>query len=49
VVHSLGGEAVLFRGRWDLVGRLRAGLELNRGFTDDVFNLSAGLGVRVGL
>jgi hypothetical protein len=49
VVHSLGGEAVLFRGRFDAVARLRGSLELNRYFAGDAFNLTAGLGVRVGL
>ena len=48
-LHSLGGEAVLFRGRFDAVARLRGSLELNRHFVDDAFNLTAGLGVRVGL
>lgn len=49
VVHSLGGEAVWFRGRMDLVAAMRGSLELNRHFADDVFNLHASLGVRVGL
>lgn len=49
VVHSLGGEAVLFRARFDAVARLRGSLELNRHFRDDAFNLTAGLGLRVGL
>ena len=49
VLHSLGGEAVLFRGRFDAVARLRGSLELNRHFAGDAFNLTAGLGVRVGL
>lgn len=49
VIHSLGGEVVWFRGRVDLVGRLRGSLELNRHFQDDVFNLHASFGVRVGV
>ncbi|HEX6373477.1 MAG TPA: capsule assembly Wzi family protein [Longimicrobium sp.] len=49
VIHSLGGEAVWFRGRMDLVARLRGSLELNRHFEDNAFNLHASLGVRVGL
>ncbi|HEU4882877.1 MAG TPA: capsule assembly Wzi family protein [Longimicrobium sp.] len=49
VLHSLGAEVVWFRGRMDLVGGMRGSLELNRHFTDDVFNLNASLGVRVGL
>ncbi|HLM66793.1 MAG TPA: hypothetical protein VK358_04655, partial [Longimicrobium sp.] len=34
VVHSLGGEVVAFRGRMDLVARLRPSWELNRHFAD---------------
>lgn len=49
VAHSLGGEAVWFRGRLDLVARLRGTLELNRHWSHDAFNLHAALGVRVGL
>lgn len=49
VVHSLGAEAVAFRGRVDWFARLRGGLELNRQPGEDVFNLSAALGVRAGL
>ena len=49
VMHSLGAEALLFQGGWDLLARLRGTMELNRGFADDAFNLTAGLGVRLGL
>jgi hypothetical protein len=49
VVHSLGGEVVWFRGRVDLVGRMRGSLELNRHFGGNAFNLNASLGVRLGL
>jgi hypothetical protein len=49
VIHSLGGEAVWFRGRVDLVGRMRGSLELNRHFGDNAFNLHASFGVRLGL
>ncbi|MBW3571346.1 MAG: capsule assembly Wzi family protein [Gemmatimonadetes bacterium] len=49
VVHSLGGEVVAFRGRLDLVARVRGSWELNRHYADDAFNLNASLGVRVGL
>lgn len=49
VIHSLGGEVVWFRGRVDLVGRMRGSLELNRHFADNAFNLHASLGVRLGL
>jgi hypothetical protein len=49
VIHSLGGEVVAFRGRMDLLARLRGSWELNRHFADDAFNLNASLGLRVGL
>ena len=49
VIHSLGGEAVWFRGRVDLLARVRGSMELNRHFAGDVFNLHASVGVRVGL
>jgi hypothetical protein len=49
VVHSLGAEVVAFRGRMDLVGRVRGSWELNRHFGDDAFNLHASVGVRLGL
>jgi len=48
VLHSLGAEAVWFRGRVDLVARMRASMELNRYLADDVFNLNAYLGARLG-
>lgn len=49
VVHSLGGEVVLFRRGFDAVARVRGSRELNRYFGDDAFNFTGGLGVRVGL
>ncbi|MFL5541652.1 MAG: capsule assembly Wzi family protein, partial [Longimicrobiaceae bacterium] len=49
VVHSLGAEAVLFRGRTDALLGLRGSYELNRNGGDDAFNLAASLGLRVGL
>lgn len=49
VVHSLGAEAVLFRGALDLQAGLRASWEINRHFAGDAVNLSADLGVRLGL
>jgi hypothetical protein len=48
VIHSAGGEVVAFRGRMDLVARLRASVELERHPGEDVFNLNAGLGFRFG-
>ena len=49
VVHSLGAEAVWFRGRIDLLARVRGSVELNRHLADDVFNLNAYVGARLGL
>lgn len=49
VVQSLGGEVLWFRGGFDLLASVRGSLELNRHFADDVFNLHASLGVRLGL
>jgi hypothetical protein len=48
VVHSLGAEAVWFRGQVDLVTRLRGSVELNRYRADDAFNLNAFVGARLG-
>jgi hypothetical protein len=48
VVHSLGAEAVWFRGGVDLVARMRGSVELNRYLADDVFNLNAFVGIRLG-
>lgn len=48
VAHSLGAEAVAFRGPVDLVARLRGTLELNRLPGEDVFNVTAALGARLG-
>ena len=49
VEHSLGAEAVAFRGRMDLVARLRGTVAMNRFPDEDVFNFTAALGVRAGL
>ncbi|MFL5540221.1 MAG: capsule assembly Wzi family protein [Longimicrobiaceae bacterium] len=49
VVHSLGAEAVLFRGGLDAVLGVRGSYELNRNGGDDAFNLGATLGLRIGL
>ncbi|HEV7590434.1 MAG TPA: hypothetical protein VGO40_20150, partial [Longimicrobium sp.] len=48
VVHSLGAEAVLFRGSTDALLGLRGSYELNRNGGNDAFNLDASLGVRIG-
>lgn len=47
-VHSLGGEAVMFRSGVDLSFRLRADYETHRHFGADAVNLSAGMGVALG-
>ena len=49
VMQSLGAEALLFRGRWELVGGLEGVYDFNRNFVSDVANLSATLGVRARL
>lgn len=49
VVHSLGAQALFFRGGVDVLGALRGSWELNRHLGDDAFNVTASLGVRVGL
>ena len=48
VIHSLGGELVLFQGGFDAIARMRGSYELNRHYADDAFNLTASLGVRLG-
>jgi hypothetical protein len=49
VVHSIGGESLFFRGRYDITAGLRGVYNLNRNFDADVFSLNASLGLRVGL
>ncbi len=49
VMQSLGAEALLFRGRWELVGGLEGVYDFNRNYVSDVANLSATLGVRARL
>lgn len=49
VIHSLGAEALFFRGPVDARASLRGSWELNRHFGDDAFNLTASVGVRIGL
>jgi hypothetical protein len=49
VVHSLGGEALLFHRGVDVLGRLRGSWELDRYLERDAFNLSAGLSARIAL
>lgn len=47
VVHTLGANALLFRGRYDITAGLTAVYEFNRDFGNDAFNLNATLGVRL--
>jgi hypothetical protein len=49
VIHSLGAEALLFRGGWDITAGLNGAYNLNRNFDDDVFNFGVTLGVRAPL
>jgi hypothetical protein len=49
VLHSLGTEFLIFRGRWDLLAGLTGVYNLNRDFERDAVNLHAVLGVRAGL
>jgi hypothetical protein len=45
VQHSLGAEGLLFRGRWELKGRLDGVYRFNRDFGDDVFGTSTSLSI----
>jgi hypothetical protein len=45
VVHSLGGDLLVFRGRWAIQAGLRGLYNLDRGFSEDVFNLHATFGI----
>ncbi|MBW3630099.1 MAG: capsule assembly Wzi family protein [Gemmatimonadetes bacterium] len=49
VMQTLGAEALVFRGRWEIEAGLAGVYNLNRGFDRDVFNLNATLGVRATL
>ncbi|MDQ3606064.1 MAG: hypothetical protein M3418_07760 [Gemmatimonadota bacterium] len=49
VVQSLGVEAVIFRGGWDIVSGIRGSYNFNRDFGSDATNLNVRLGVRRGL
>jgi hypothetical protein len=48
VVHTLGWNALIFRGRYDITAGLTAVYELNRDFARNTFNLNAVLGARMG-
>jgi hypothetical protein len=45
VQQALGAEALVFRGRWELTGRLAGVYDFNRNFVGDVFGTSASLSV----
>lgn len=49
VMQSLGAEALVFSGRWEIFGGLEGVYNFNRNFESDVANLSAALGVRARL
>ncbi len=49
VLHTLGAEALVFRGRWDVTAGLRGVYNLNRGFASDAFNLNATLAIRAAI
>ncbi len=49
VVHSLGGEVLLFRRRLDLSAGVTGSANLNRHFNRDAYNLSVHVGARAGL
>lgn len=46
VIHALGASATVFRGRYDVSGRVAAVNEFNRYFLADEFNLFASLTIR---
>jgi hypothetical protein len=49
LIHATGVEALLFVGRFDLVGALRGVYNTNRNFSSNVFNVNASIGFRVGI
>ncbi|HEX8362173.1 MAG TPA: capsule assembly Wzi family protein, partial [Longimicrobium sp.] len=49
VIHSLGGEAVLFRGGLDATAGVRGSWNLNRHFQGTSFNLTTEIGLRARL
>jgi len=48
VIHALGAEFVLFRGRWDIQVGSTAVVNLNRNYETDAFNLNGVIGIRTG-
>jgi hypothetical protein len=49
VLHAFGAEALIFQGRWSVIGGLGGAYNFNRHYEGDVFNLHGTLGVRAGL
>ena len=49
VLHTLGGERLFFRGRYDILVGVTAMYEFNRDFRRDAFNLNASVSVRADL
>jgi len=49
VMYSLGGEALWFKGRWELTGGLTVTWNLNRDFESDKWNLRPTVASRVSL
>lgn len=49
VVHTLGTEALFFRGRLDLTAGVAGSYNLNRNFGGDMFNLNAIFRIRAGI
>ena len=45
VMHSLGAEAVLFRGGWEIISRVGGSYNFNRNFGSDAANLHVRFGV----
>ena len=46
VVHSLGAEALFFRGEFDITAGITGAYNFNRNFGSDAFNLNASMSVR---
>jgi hypothetical protein len=49
LIHTTGVEALLFVGRFDLVGGLRGVYNSNRNFISNVFNVNASISIRAGI
>ncbi|CAN5836438.1 hypothetical protein BH23GEM3_BH23GEM3_00770 [soil metagenome] len=49
VIHTLGAETLVFRGRWDITAGLSGAYNLNRDYGSDVFNLNGVFRIRTAL